>query len=194
MKSILLSIKPQWVEKILNGEKTIEVRKQFPKNYVGWVYIYCTKSKPYLWKGAYRPYHTVDTHNPFNYYWHCNPKYRSDFNGKVIARFWCNKVEEIFGSNMISFEKDSCVDRVSMFKYLCPLTVWDNKLEKLLQANEGRKIGYAIHISKLEIFEPKELSEFNSWIVSEETHLLKKITKAPQNYCYIEGEVKDGND
>ena len=43
MKSILLSIKPKYVAEILNGEKTIEVRKRFPKDYKGWVYIYCTK-------------------------------------------------------------------------------------------------------------------------------------------------------
>lgn len=29
-KSILISIKPKWVEKILNGEKTIEIRKTRP--------------------------------------------------------------------------------------------------------------------------------------------------------------------
>ena len=31
MKSILISIKPKWVEKIIRGEKTIEVRKSAPK-------------------------------------------------------------------------------------------------------------------------------------------------------------------
>ena len=49
-KSILMSIKPQYVAKILNGEKTIEIRKRFPKDYVGWVYIYCTKGKEKLAK------------------------------------------------------------------------------------------------------------------------------------------------
>lgn len=28
MKSVLISIKPKWVEKIVSGEKTIEVRKK----------------------------------------------------------------------------------------------------------------------------------------------------------------------
>ena len=31
MKSVLISIKPKWVEKIASGEKTIEVRKTRPK-------------------------------------------------------------------------------------------------------------------------------------------------------------------
>lgn len=32
---ILISIKPEWVEKILNGEKTIEVRKTCPRKFKG---------------------------------------------------------------------------------------------------------------------------------------------------------------
>ena len=31
MKNILIAIRPQWVEKIANGEKTIEVRKTAPQ-------------------------------------------------------------------------------------------------------------------------------------------------------------------
>lgn len=31
MKSVLISIRPKWCEKIVNGEKTIEVRKTAPK-------------------------------------------------------------------------------------------------------------------------------------------------------------------
>lgn len=30
MKAILMSIRPEWCEKIFNGEKTIEVRKTAP--------------------------------------------------------------------------------------------------------------------------------------------------------------------
>ena len=30
-KAVMLSIRPKWVEKIANGEKTIEVRKTKPK-------------------------------------------------------------------------------------------------------------------------------------------------------------------
>lgn len=46
MKSILISIKPEYVEKILNGEKTIEIRKTKPNIELPCkVYIYCTKPK-----------------------------------------------------------------------------------------------------------------------------------------------------
>lgn len=43
MKSIMLSIKPKIVKKILNGEKTIEIRKTRPKCELPVkVYIYCS--------------------------------------------------------------------------------------------------------------------------------------------------------
>ena len=49
MKSILMSIQPKWVKKIVNGEKTIEVRKTRPKLETPFkVYIYCTKGKEVL--------------------------------------------------------------------------------------------------------------------------------------------------
>ena len=49
MKNIMISIKPQYVEKILNGEKTIEIRKTMPKCELPCkVYIYCTNGKDIL--------------------------------------------------------------------------------------------------------------------------------------------------
>lgn len=49
MKAILMSIQPKWCEKIVNGEKTIEVRKTRPKLETPFkVYIYCTKGKEVL--------------------------------------------------------------------------------------------------------------------------------------------------
>lgn len=42
-KAVLISIRPDWVEKILSGEKTLEVRKTRPKLETPFkVYIYCT--------------------------------------------------------------------------------------------------------------------------------------------------------
>ena len=44
MKSILISIKPKYVADILNGKKTLEIRKSMPKCELPIdVYIYCTK-------------------------------------------------------------------------------------------------------------------------------------------------------
>ena len=44
-KAILISIRPEWVKKILAGEKTLEVRKTRPKLETPFkCYIYCTNS------------------------------------------------------------------------------------------------------------------------------------------------------
>ena len=208
-KAILMSIQPQWVAKILNGEKTIEVRKKFPKDYVGWVYIYCTKGKRNgdNWLRKY----------PFclskNIYQIQDDNFNA-LNGYVVARFWCDKVEEIrcsWGSNFIDWskypsderydyyignEKDTCdICRIACLK----MEELDNYLKM--------KNGYAIHISKLEVFyKPKELKDFykvGAWQVCEEqfdSSYLKRteqeimeelgqtITNAPQSYMFVEGE------
>ena len=43
MKAILLSIRPEHALNILNGDKTLELRKRVPKDFKGWVYVYVTK-------------------------------------------------------------------------------------------------------------------------------------------------------
>ena len=45
-KAVLISIRPKWCEKIVGGEKTIEVRKTRPKLDTPFrCYIYCTLPK-----------------------------------------------------------------------------------------------------------------------------------------------------
>ena len=181
-KSILLSIRPEWVCKILNGKKTIEVRKQFPKDYVGWVYIYCSKSKPYLNHYGYGD-GSFQLDVPYNY----NPN-DIDYmcNGKVVARFWCDKVEETFFQQEESFSneikktlKSSCLTYDELWNYV------------------ENKTFYKIHISKLEIFdEPRELNKFHNYIKytkkqaeeNNQDYDFVIIKNPPQNYCYVEGE------
>lgn len=178
-KAIMLSIRPKWVRKILNGEKTIEVRKKFPKEYKGWVYIYCTKNGGWCivgTNGNKTYYHDYDNYTiPYNYIG----------NGRVVARFWCDKVEEIknkpFVNNPIRFTET--LGETKLCQKSC-LTTYD--LQDYLQD----KNGYAIHISKLEISAvPKELSEFYGYTkryeVFSDLLLPVKLNKAPQNYCYV---------
>ena len=201
MKSILLSIRPEWVEKILNGEKTIEVRKQFPKDYVGWVYIYCTKDYKrdlYFDKQFDKSYFKNSKDDQTAYEFCLKMK---TLNGKVVARFWCDKVETIslpytyFGTNKwVSCENErtlqtETIDEQELLKKSC---ISEEQIYKYLNFKKSPKqVGYAIHISKLEIFdEPRELSEFKFWKDKSEYGCWyeNKLTKAPQNYCYIEGE------
>lgn len=45
MKALLLSIKPEYVERILNGTKKYEYRKRLAKKETGVIYIYSTAPK-----------------------------------------------------------------------------------------------------------------------------------------------------
>ena len=83
MKAILISIKPKYVAKILNGEKTIEIRKTMPKCDLPIdVYIYCKKEE-------YPEITLYSQENEFGGYM------EHTGNGKVVAKFTLNKTEEI---------------------------------------------------------------------------------------------------
>lgn len=182
-KAIMLSVRPNWTARILNGEKTIEVRKKFPKDYVGWVYIYCTKNGGYLTKTA--DFVDFTRFDVFDEDFGCINK-----NGKVVARFWCDKVEEIrFDLENTYF--DNCYYMSSMNEpTLCKKScLTKEQLNNYL----GTKGGYAIHITKLEIFDrPRELNEFDlddcrtchSWGSTMDDCHYCMITRPPQNYCY----------
>ena len=185
-KVILISIKPKWVAKILNGEKTIEVRKKFPKDYKGWVYIYCTKEDSLIkLQERYKDRYTCEQE------FRCDdfPKMYSGYEGKgkVVARFYCDKVDkwDIWQDDLEEKLKLACLSVLEFDKY-----------------SKGQ-VAYAIHISQLEIFDkPKELREFkttkerlggcwqceNYGICVSGCNKLKPLTKAPQSYMFIEVE------
>ena len=43
MKAVILVLSPEECYNLFNGNLSVLVRKKFSKDYVGWVYIYCTK-------------------------------------------------------------------------------------------------------------------------------------------------------
>lgn len=169
MKAIMISIKPKYVADILNGKKTIEIRKTLPKCDLPIdVYIYCTKDKKYA--------------NLIN---------RGGFlTGMVVAKFTLNMVEPIAqydGNEERYFTKS--LWETELFEKSCL------GLEEMRNYIHNH-YGYAWHIDNLVIFDkPKELKEFYVYshsiigtnIQGETTsfEILKPLTKAPQSYCYI---------
>ena len=179
------------------------------------MYIYCTKGEKILTF----EYASVDNTCRVDYPCGYNAvkklenngytKHKGVYNGKVVARFWCDKVEEIYCQlhfNGFALETDT-MNRDTLNKKSC---LTDKELREYF--NRGvytfdETYGYAIHISKLEVFnKPKELKEFykvGAWQVCEEqfnSSYLKRaeqeimeelgqtITKAPQSWCYVEGD------
>ena len=191
MKAIMMSIRPQYVAKILNGKKTIEIRKKFPKDYVGWVYIYCTKEQGLArllnngsWIDTFKCEKNL-TEKDFK-------RMRSDYDGKgkVVARFWCDKVEDI---ECIASDNGFAIKRyitkeLSVVDIMEKSCLYFKDLKDYLYYSNG----YAIHITNLGIFDkPKEISDFVPYNIKQDHYKPFptcdfRLTCSPQNYCYIE--------
>ena len=180
MKAIMISIKPKWCAKIMNGEKTIEIRKnkalataiQKLIDEYGYadIYVYCSKDGELFYNPSTKKWLATKSRNI--------KKVHRLSNGVVKFKFRCYKVEEIGMWNYSEYGTPTLMEN-SLCIYSCL-----NFLE--LRDYIKDKPAYAIHISDLEIFdEPKELSEFNhsgrtiDWC-------LFPLERAPQNFCYVE--------
>lgn len=152
MKSILISIQPKWIKKIVNEEKTIEMRKTAPKQVPFKCYIYATKgtidNSLLISKDSH---HAIigDYRNAFN----CDGDGNIDWNignGKVIGEFVCDKVDVYDFSN---YEAEYRITHIEQ-KAMCL-----NQPE-LIQYGDGQPL-YGWHISDLKIYdEPKRISDF----------------------------------
>ena len=178
MKSVLISIRPQWVEKIANGEKTIEVRKSAPQEVPFKAYIYESRN------GGHRCKHCNEKDSCYSY----APKNVGCYNGrgKVIGEFICNNASELdyvyYWNN--GYEFATCLTYRQVADY-----------------GKGKTL-YGWHISDLKIYDkPKELSEFSRpcsysglcfsckrTSFKKDGNLLcnTKITRPPKSWCYVE--------
>lgn len=141
MKSVLISIKPQWCEKIASGEKTIEVRKSAPKEVPFKAYIYCTR--------------ITDKK-------HCSDELdigRWKGNEHVIGEFICDKVEVLFNTN--GNPENYMTDILPTVLQKTALSF--KEFQNYVGSRSDKNNIYGWHISDLKIYdEPKELSEFTS--------------------------------
>lgn len=178
MESILISIKPKYVEKILNGEKTIEIRKNKPNIELPCkVYIYCTKGKPYLYR--------VNDDNEFELTnklrfqdSSCFVKDYNAQNGKVVAEFTLNEIETLWQNNKNKTSTATVVDKAIFEKQTC--ITWEQYCEYHKCKNGKYSNSYAWHIEGLKIYDkPKELSEFSHYIPN---------NKYPKKECGIDCE------
>ena len=209
MKAVMISIKPKWVEKIANGQKTIEVRKTRPKIDTPFkCYIYCTKGEK-LWltqKG-------VKSETELAGYL---------MNGKVIGEFVCDRIDE-YKYRLTTYEETPYKGKYISREELAKTCLTIGEINDYLNG----KNAYFWHISDLVIYdEPKELREF--WVYNAELNKLfnegedccawgkeatesgyanecdtenilhcyqcwedwngwcHKLTKPPQSWCYVE--------
>lgn len=99
MKSVLISIRPQWCEKIASGKKTIEVRKTAPKEVPFKGYIYVTRPKKFYKCGAvstsdellWLANGKIEMGDGFKF-WADGDEYQC-LNGRIIGEFICNRID-----------------------------------------------------------------------------------------------------
>ena len=167
-KAVLISIHPKWCEKIISGEKTIEVRKTRPKMDTPFRgYIYRTKGTvPHIINGKW---------------------VQMEVGGTIIAEFTCDRIYELEmrspgGSYYVKGEDQPTTNDVA--RHSC-LTLWD--MHEYLQAGKG----YGWHISNLRIYDhPRDLWEFAGLQRETEFGLAPKpITRPPQSWRYVEEQI-----
>ena len=173
-KAVLISIRPEWCEKIINGQKTIEVRKTRPKLIPQFkCYIYCTQSADMLWilKERERPLHPDKIADVFKAT-KCGGAYRG--NGKVIGEFLCDEIININGAGRIPSDaaRPTCLEPAELHQYL------------------GAATGYGWHISNLKIYDhPRNLWEFTGLRQTRFGWEPVPITRPPQSWRYVEEEA-----
>ena len=179
MKAVMISIQPKWVEKIANGEKTIEVRKTRPEIETPFkCYIYCTKGE-ILWLTQ----NGVKSKTELAGYL---------LNGKVIGEFVCDWIKEYTSNERgwYCYDLETCL--------LC---------DEIAGYGKGKTL-YGWHISDLKIYDkPKELSEFFRTCPTKEKGdclscdcladndyggvCTNNLTRPPQSWQYVEKQDND---
>lgn len=170
-KSVLISIRPEWCKLIVDGKKTVEVRKTRPKLETPFkVYIYCTAGTgkntfnvPVSYEKILRHYVETGSMKCLN----CHIG-----NCKVIGEFICDR---IFDISVTEEGYNFDVPKMTGLKY--------EEMESYL----NRKTGYGWHISDLMIYDkPKELSDFTGLRDTKFGLEPVSLVRPPQSWCYVE--------
>lgn len=176
IKSIILSIESIHLINILRGDKTRELRTRIPKDFKGWVYLYCTKQTPMLVQIQDVQWQELNEHGELE--WNTSEAYDirseldgyesiySPLNGKVVARFWFDEYDKIYfycdyDSAFFSIHKSNGESGIMNHIEYDQLCLTYNDLLDYKKNNDDPL--YAWHIKNLNRFtEPMKLSDFYS--------------------------------
>lgn len=147
MKNIMLSIRPEWLQKILSGQKTVELRLSRPNLTPPFmVFLYCSC------KGTKKPGEILEIHSGGKIY---------KANGLVVGEFTCTEIDRVvrvgyMGSNA---PLQYCVN-AQPGNYTPAGKLYEDACLTVKQAEDylcGR-VGYGWHISDVQTYDrPKSL-------------------------------------
>ena len=164
-KAILISIQPKYVADILNGNKTLEIRKTAPKCDLPIdVYIYCTKDRKYA--------------NLIN---------RGGFlTGMVVAKFtlknwtkWKVHPEEEPDEEDREISKSSCLSVNETIRYAAGKPICGWHIDNLVIFDKPKEIKNFLTYSHI-------ISGIGFKGESKGFEILKPLTRAPQSWKYVE--------
>ena len=167
-KAVLISIRPEWVEKIARGEKTIEVRKTRPKLDTPFkCYIYCTQSGVAL--GAWGKH------------------------GKVIGEFTCGRIDRLAPANepygIYDIDDDyvlqTCLENGALWDYGHGTSLYGWHISDLKIYDKPKELAEFHTWGKCKSCS-KSGYESTACIYDENCMVPVVITKAPQSWCYVE--------
>ena len=174
-KAILLSVKPEWCKKILDGEKTVEVRRTCPVHGTPFkVYIYCTLA------GSDSLF--MDVLNRDVAAWNRGgwPEKR----GRVIGEFICDDIRRI-GPEYCVVKED--IESAIAGSCLTVPQVKDYAGWKSGLSYADLKDLYGWHISDLKIYDnPRKLEEFTGLQRTRFGMRPVEVKRPPQSWCYVE--------
>ena len=173
MKSVLISIRPQWCELIASGQKTVEVRKSRPKIPTPFkCYIYETRGKK-AWTDIPVPEDQGGG----------EIRDLVQRGGKVIGEFVCDDILEACWDYEASCGGDFWGDNLEVLDGCC---LTDDEIFTYLgRGKTGSGCGW--HISDLRIYDkPRELSSFTGLRKAGNWEYAKKVERAPQSWKYVE--------
>lgn len=175
-KAILLSIRPDWCKKILDGEKTVEVRKANPKDMKPpfKCYIYCTLA------GSDSLF--LDVLNRDVAAWNRGgwPEKR----GRVIGEFICDNIRRI-GPEYCVVKED--IESAIAGSCLTVPQVKDYAGWKSGLSYADLKDLYGWHISDLKIYDiPRKLKEFTGLQSTRFGMWPVEVHRPPRSWCYVE--------
>ena len=184
-RAVLVSIQPCWCEKILRGEKTVEVRKTRPKLQPPFkCYIYCTMDHPYI---------SVSCGELDKLNYRTNTVGRC--NGKVIGEFVCDGTVWLtrVGFTRRGGEPEYRIENNGDWKSPIDRLLEEACLtEEEIDAYLGGNPGFGWHISDLKIYSrPVDITNFHSCLGCEyvgdcDTYCWDPVQIPPQSWRYVE--------
>lgn len=168
MKSVLISIRPEWCHIIASGKKTIEVRKTKPKLKMPFkVYIYCTKDEPMYRSGE----KFICPNDDFG-------------NGKVIGEFVCDTIvtDKTFGHDAL-FRAAACMSDAEAAAYCTNNEMYGWHISNLVIYDKPKELSEFSHtqehINKIRM-------SVSHWEYGVDEEVARPLRRPPQSWCYVE--------